>query len=62
MGVGFGAHGQAMAAGAGVTIKNSACITVVKRHADAGYTVAVACAREMGLKLPIVQIPRKKNE
>ena len=31
MGAGFGAHGQAMAAGAGVTIKNSACITVVKR-------------------------------
>ena len=31
MGVGFGAHGQAMAAGARVTIKNSACITVVER-------------------------------
>lgn len=31
MGVGFGAHGQAMAAGAGVTIKNSACITAVRR-------------------------------
>ena len=28
--------------------------TGVMRHADAGYEVAQACAREMGLKLPMV--------
>jgi urocanate hydratase len=28
--------------------------TGVMRHADAGYEIAKACAREMGLKLPMV--------
>jgi urocanate hydratase len=28
--------------------------TGVMRHADAGYEVAKQCAREMGLKLPMV--------
>ena len=28
--------------------------TGVMRHADAGYEAAVACAREQGLKLPMV--------
>jgi urocanate hydratase len=26
----------------------------VMRHADAGYEIAVACAKEQGLKLPMV--------
>ena len=29
--------------------------TGVMRHADAGYEIAKACAREKGLKLPMVQ-------
>jgi urocanate hydratase len=28
--------------------------TGVMRHADAGYEIAVACANEQGLKLPMV--------
>ena len=28
--------------------------TEVMRHADAGYEIARQCAREMGLKLPMV--------
>lgn len=28
--------------------------TGVMRHADAGYPEAIACAREQGLKLPMV--------
>ena len=28
--------------------------TGVMRHADAGYEIAKECAREMGLKLPMV--------
>jgi urocanate hydratase len=28
--------------------------TGVMRHADAGYDIAVACAREKGLKLPSI--------
>jgi urocanate hydratase len=28
--------------------------TGVMRHADAGYEVAVECAKERGLKLPMV--------
>ncbi len=27
--------------------------TGVMRHADAGYEIAVACAKEQGLKLPM---------
>ena len=30
--------------------------TGVMRHADAGYDIAVACAREQGLKLPMVKV------
>ena len=29
--------------------------TGVMRHADAGYDIAVACAKEQGLKLPMVR-------
>jgi urocanate hydratase len=25
------------------------------RHADAGYDIAIACAREQGLKLPMIE-------
>ena len=32
---------------------NDPC-TGVMRHADAGYEIAKQCAREMGLKLPMV--------
>jgi urocanate hydratase len=28
--------------------------TGVMRHADAGYNIATQCAREMGLKLPMI--------
>ena len=28
------------------------------RHADAGYEGVVACAEEMGLKLPMVQMAK----
>jgi urocanate hydratase len=28
--------------------------TGVMRHADAGYEIAKGCAREMGLKLPMI--------
>ncbi|HWX31734.1 MAG TPA: urocanate hydratase [Steroidobacteraceae bacterium] len=31
--------------------------TGVMRHADAGYDVAIACAREQGLKLPMIEHP-----
>jgi len=27
------------------------------RHADAGYDIAIACAREQGLKLPMIESP-----
>jgi urocanate hydratase len=29
----------------------------VMRHADAGYESAIACAREQGLKLPMIERP-----
>ena len=29
--------------------------TGVMRHADAGYESAIACAREQGLKLPMIE-------
>ena len=29
--------------------------TGVMRHADAGYASAIACAREQGLKLPMIE-------
>jgi urocanate hydratase len=29
----------------------------VMRHADAGYPAAIACAREQGLKLPMIEQP-----
>jgi urocanate hydratase len=28
------------------------------RHADAGYDIAIACAREQGLKLPMIEQPK----
>jgi urocanate hydratase len=28
----------------------------VMRHADAGYDIAIACAREQGLKLPGITV------
>jgi urocanate hydratase len=31
--------------------------TGVMRHADAGYEIAIACAREQGLKLPMIEQP-----
>jgi urocanate hydratase len=31
--------------------------TGVMRHADAGYDIAIACAREQGLKLPMIESP-----
>jgi urocanate hydratase len=31
--------------------------TGVMRHADAGYPDAIACAREQGLKLPMIEQP-----
>jgi urocanate hydratase len=31
--------------------------TGVMRHADAGYEAAIACAREQGLKLPMIEQP-----
>jgi urocanate hydratase len=32
----------------------NASVSGVMRHADAGYGIAKACVREMGLKLPMV--------
>jgi urocanate hydratase len=32
--------------------------TGVMRHADAGYDIAIACAREQGLKLPMIGQPK----
>ena len=32
--------------------------TGVMRHADAGYEAAIACAREQGLQLPMLDRPR----
>jgi urocanate hydratase len=29
----------------------------VMRHADAGYETAIECAREQGLKLPMIERP-----
>ena len=29
----------------------------VMRHADAGYAEAIACAREQGLRLPMIEQP-----
>jgi urocanate hydratase len=31
--------------------------TGVMRHADAGYDLAIECAREQGLNLPMVERP-----
>jgi urocanate hydratase len=31
--------------------------TGVMRHADAGYASAIACAREQGLNLPMIERP-----
>jgi urocanate hydratase len=31
--------------------------TGVMRHADAGYDIAIRCAREQGLNLPMIERP-----
>ena len=48
-----GSRGRGTPAGARLTNDPG---TGVMRHADAGYEIAKACAREQGLNLPMLEV------